>query len=124
MIHKVDIKNLTIVINLIKTSASSYLNFMDDTKIIKQVDKAKIISSSRIENHYLIIYIDSKPTEIILTKMIIESLINNKIDFIAIDELFPNDKITLINNIDCPYKKNWVTKRIFNAKTSQINVKI
>jgi uncharacterized protein YlbG (UPF0298 family) len=124
MTNDIEIKNLTIVINLMKTSATSYLNFMDDSKKTKKLDSCKIITSSKINNNFLVIYIDNKPTEILLTKLVTDSLISNKIDFIAIDELFPDDNCALLNRKDCRNNSKWVTSRIFDVKTSLITVKI
>jgi uncharacterized protein YlbG (UPF0298 family) len=124
MTNKIEIKNLTIVVNLMKTSASSYLNFMEDSKKTKKLDTCEIITFSKVSNNYLVIYIDNKPTEKLLTKLVIDSLISNKIDFIAIDELFPDDNTALLNKKDCLNNSKWVISRFFDAKTSLITVKI
>lgn len=124
MTNDIEIKNLTIVINLMKTSTTSYLNFMDDSKKTKKLDSCKIITSSKVNNNFLVIYIDNKPTEILLTKLIIDSLISNKIEFIAIDELFPDDNSALLYRKDCRNNSKWVKSRFFDAKTSLITVKI
>jgi len=124
MTNNIEIKNLTIVANLMKTSASSYLNFIEESKKTKKLDSCKIITSSKVSNNYLVIYIDNKPTEKLLTTLVINSLISNKIDFIAIDELFPNDNTALLNRKDCRNNSKWVTSRFFDTKTSLITVKI
>lgn len=123
MTSKIEIRNLTIVINLNKTTATSYLNFMISSKDIKTKDSCKIISSAKINNDFLVIYIDNKPTEILLTKQIIASLIINKVDFIAIDELFPKDNSLLLNRKDCPIDKKWVQSQNFDSINSFIIVK-
>ncbi len=124
MTKNIEIKHLTIVINLKNTAAKSYLNFMDDSKKIKQLDKGKIITSSKIQNDFIIIYVDCKPTEILLTKKITDSLVKNNLDFIAIDELFPNDNSYLLNRIDCPNSSSWVKSSLFDNKNSLITVEI
>lgn len=124
MNHIIEIKHLTIVINLKNTSATSYLNFMGESKKIKQIDKCKIITSSKLNNNYLAIYVDNKPNEKILTKQIVESLLKNSIDFVAIDELFPNDNSLLLNRNDCPNSSSWVKSSLFDNKNSLITVEI
>ena len=124
MINKIEIRNLTIIINLIKSSASSYLNFMEESKKIKILDTHKIITSSKINNQFLIIYVDNIPNENLIIKHLTDSLINNKIDFIAIDELFPNDNSALLNRKDCSNKKTWLKAKIFDSKSSFVNVKL
>ena len=123
MTKNIEIKHLTIVINLKNTTAKSYLNFMDDSKKIKQLDQGKIITSSKIQNDFIIIYVDCKPTEILLTKKITDSLVKNNLDFIAIDELFPNDNSYLLNRKDCPNSSSWVKSSLFDNKNSLITVK-
>ena len=56
---------------------------MGESKKIKQMDKCKIITSSKLNNNYLAIYVDNKPNEKILTKQIVESLVKNNLDFIV-----------------------------------------
>lgn len=120
----IQIKHLTIVINLTNTSATSYLNFMDESKKIKQMDKCNIITSFKLNNNYLAIYVDNKPTEKILTKQIVESLLKNNIDFVAIDELFPDDNSLLLNRKDCPNSSSWIKSSLFDNKNSLITVAI
>lgn len=122
MSHIINIKNLTVIINLNRTSAASYLNFIDETKKIKQEDHSKIISSSKQQNDYLIIYVDNKPTEFTLTKLLLKSLIENNIDFVAIDELFPDNNSHLLGRVDIPSSKDWVLKCEISSDKSTITV--
>lgn len=122
MSYIINIKNLTVIINLNRTSAASYLNFIDATKKIKQEDHSKIISSSKQQNDYLIIYVDNKPTEFTLTKLLLKSLIENNIDFVAIDELFPDNNSHLLGRVDIPSSKDWVLKCEISSDKSTITV--
>lgn len=124
MNNSIEIRHLTIVINLKNSSATSYLNFMEESKIIRQIDKFKIITSSKVNNNYLVIYVDNKPTGIFLTTQIIESLIKNDLDFVAIDELFPDDNSLLLNRKDCQNSSSWIKSYLFDNKNSYITVEI
>lgn len=124
MIADIEIRNLTYIINLEKSSAKSYLAFMAESKTIREKDNCNIISSERLKNQYLIIYIDAKPTQNIQIKKICDSLIKNKLDFIVIDELFPNENKYLLQRDDCKSNAEWVEKVEFNKTTSKIYLTI
>ena len=124
MLVDIEIRNLTYIINLEKSSAKSYLEFMAESKTIKEDDNCNIISSERLKNQFLIIYIDAKPTQNIQIKKICDSLIKNKLDFIVIDELFPNENKYLLQREDCKSNAKWVKKVEFNDTTSKIYLTI
>ena len=120
--HTIDLKDLTFVINLKKSSATSYLDFMRACRKIKKEDKTKIITSRKIKNDFLIIEIEYSPVQEYYARQLSISLVETNIDFVAIDELFPNDNHYLLKRIDCPNTKEWVLDKVFTTETSQMIV--
>ena len=49
MLADIEIRNLTYIINLEKSSAKSYLEFMEDIRAIKENDYCNIISSEKFK---------------------------------------------------------------------------
>lgn len=119
--HTIAVANLSFIINLKKTNASSYLNFMVACMRIKKDDTNKIITSRKIKNNYLIIEISMSSNQSSYAKSLCDILIEYNIDFIAIDELFPHENSYLLKRNDCPNTKIWAVK-IFTPTTSKVIV--
>lgn len=117
----IDVANLTFIINLNKTKANSYLDFMVGCKEIKKADTTNIITSRKIKNNYLIIEISMSSNQSSYAKSLCDILIEYNIDFIAIDELFPHENSYLLKRNDCPNTKIWAVK-IFTPTTSKVIV--
>ena len=117
-----DETNLTFIINLKKTKAKAYLNFMEACKKLNKEDEFKIISSRKYRNNYLTIQILNNNKQHYFADKLCNILIETNIDFIAIDELFPKENKYILKRQDCPNTKKWVFNKIFTPATSQIIV--
>jgi predicted AAA+ superfamily ATPase len=124
MFEDVQIRNLTFVINLNKSTAKSYLEFMNDSKMIKIIFKNKDISSIKFDNQYLIIFVDDLKNQPKGINEICNSLIKNKLHFIVIDELFPTENKYLLLREDCPNKATWVKKIKMDKINSSISLRV
>ncbi|MDP3680073.1 MAG: hypothetical protein Q8R22_04500 [Flavobacterium sp.] len=124
MFKNLQIRNLTFVINLNKSTAQSYLQFITDSKRIKSIFKNIDIQSLILDNQYCIIYVDDFKNQSIEINEICNSLLKNKLHFIAIDELFPTENKHLLFRDDCPAKASWVKKTKMYKINSVISLKV
>jgi hypothetical protein len=118
----IDATNLTFIINLNKTKASDYLDFMEACKKLNKEDEFKIISSKKYKNNYLTIQILNNNKQHYFADKLCNILIETNIDFIAIDELFPKENKYILKRQDCLNTKDWVIAKIFTPATSQVIV--
>ncbi len=119
----INIKHITFVINLKNTKAFDYLMFKDKVDLILKVNSKKTIQFNLFNNQYAVLYILPSGKEKTITQEVLNSITNVKLDFIVIDELFPENNEYFFNNKSFPKIAKWVINKHFDSKESFIEVK-
>ena len=117
------IKHITFVINLKTTKAFDYLIFKDKVDLILKANSNKTVQFNLINNQYAVLYILPSGKEKTITQEVLNSITNVKLDFIVIDELFPENNEYFFNNKSFPNIAKWVKNKHFDSKESFIEVK-
>lgn len=120
--RKIEIRDLTFVLNLKVNSAKNYLQFNKELKIIKTEDKTDCLSTSRLEDDFLMIYIKCSSINNIIINKILQSIKLCRIKAIAIDELFPENNEFILKTSKLPCDAKWIFSKVFNAKNSYLEV--
>jgi hypothetical protein len=119
----INIKHISFVINLKNTKASDYLMFKDKVELILKANSKKTVQFNLINNQYAVLYILPSGKEKTITQEVLNSITNVKLDFIVIDELFPENNEYFFNNKSLPQMAKWVKNKNFDSKESFIEVK-
>lgn len=119
----INIKHITFVINLKNTKAFYNLMFKDKVDLILETNPNKTVQFNLINNQYAVLYILPSGKEKTITQEVLNSITNVKLDFIVIDELFPENNEYFFNNKSIPNIAKWVKNKHFDSKESFIEVK-
>ncbi len=119
---KIEIKHITIVINLQNTVTPVYLNFFKNVNHIIKADISKTVSMDLADNKYLVIYILPSPMEITIMDKLKKAISNFSLDYVIIDELYPNDNSHFLKENGHPTEALWIKNKTFSTKQSFIEV--
>jgi hypothetical protein len=119
----INIKHITFVINLKNTKASDYLMFKDKVELILKTNSKKTVQFNLFNNQYAILYVLPSGKEKTVIKEVVNCITNVKLDYIVIDELFPENNEYFFNNIRLPQTAKWIKNKNFDSKESFIEVK-
>lgn len=118
----IDIKHITCIINLQNTSTFHYLNLKHGLKYELLTINGRAYEDSLLDNKYLIVYILPSPIDKQITTKLIQLIQVENIDYVIIDELFPEDNSLFSNQNEIPTTAKWITSSHFSKHESFIEV--
>lgn len=119
---KINIKHITFVINLKNTKAFDYLLFKEKIDNLLVTNSVSIIQFDLINNQYAVLYVLPSVIENTLTQEVLNSMKDVKLDFVVIDELFPENNEYFFVKMSLPRSAKWIKNKQFNTKESFIEV--
>ncbi|SEB01514.1 hypothetical protein SAMN05443667_11559 [Flavobacterium gillisiae] len=118
----IDIKHITCIINLQNTSAFHYLNLVFDIEHKLLTSSGRAYEDRLLDHKYLVIYILPSPIDKKITTKLIQLIQEEKIDYVIIDELFPEDNSLFLNQKEIPTTAEWIANSHFSKHQSFIEV--
>lgn len=119
---KINIKHITFVINLKNTKAFDYLLFKEKIDNLLVTNSVSIIQFDLINNQYVVLYVLPSAIENTFTQEVLNSMKDVKLDFVVIDELFPENNEYFFGKMSLPQSAKWIKNKQFNTKESFIEV--
>ena len=119
---KINIKHITLIINLKNTKAFDYLLFKEKIDNLLFKYSVSTIQFDLINNQYAVLYILPSAIEKTILAEVINCIKGLKIDCIVIDELFPENNEYFLDNVSFPQTAKWVKGKQFNTTQSYIEV--
>lgn len=123
MIHKtIAIKHITCIVNLKNTTASDYLEFDHELNKIFYSEENESICFEVLAKQYLVVYIMPSPADRSISDKLIKAIVKVDLDYVIIDELFPNDNSHFLKEKGNPNASAWITNTMFSSNESIIEV--
>jgi hypothetical protein len=118
----INIKHITCVVNLKNTTASDYLTFEHELNKILYSEEGKTITFEVLANEYLIVYILPSAADVAISNKLKKAISIVNLDYVIIDELFPNNNSPFLKENGNPTSSSWITSSIFSNNESIIEV--
>ncbi len=119
---KINIKHITFVINLKNNKDFDYWLLKEKIENLLNKYTGSTIQFDLINNQYAVLYILPSPIEKKITAEIVICINEIKLEYIVIDELFPENNEYFLDNIYIPQTAKWVMGKQFNTTQSYIEV--